>query len=95
MALEPKEAIPILTEVIVSPTPPRPALSPTVERDALVAELQTKIAARTFALTDEVLREAFAAMEAGLFERISAQLRRELPEIIDAALREHLGEERA
>jgi len=65
------------------------------ERDALVAELQTKIAARTFALTDEVLRAAFAEMEASLYERISARLRRELPEIIDAALREHLGEDRA
>jgi hypothetical protein len=34
-------------------------------------------------------------MEASLFERISAQLRRELPELIDATLREHLGEDRA
>jgi len=92
MAGEPGESIPILTDVILSTAP---LLPPVVERDALVAELQTKIAARTFALTDEVLREAFAKMEAGLFERISAQLRRELPEIIDAALREHLGEDRA
>ncbi len=92
MAGEPGESIPILTEVILSAAP---TLPPLIERDALVAELQTKIAARTFALTDEVLREAFAEMEAGLFERISAQLRRELPEIIDAALREHLGEDRA
>ena len=92
MARESQEGIPILTEVILSAAP---TLPPFVERDALVAELQTKLAARTFALTDEVLREAFAEMEAGLFERISAQLRRELPEIIDAALREHLGEERA
>jgi hypothetical protein len=90
MAREPGESIPILTDVILSAAPTLPQL---FERDALVAELQTKIAARTFALTDEVLREAFAAMEASLFERISAQLRRELPEIIDAALREHLGED--
>jgi len=92
MAREPGESIPILTDVILSgpPTPPQ-----IIERDALVAELQTKIAARTFALTDEVLRAAFAEMEASLYERISARLRRELPEIIDAALREHLGEDRA
>jgi hypothetical protein len=92
MAGEPSENIPILTDVILSAGP---TLPPLVERDALVAELQTKIAARTFALTDEVLREAFAQMEASLFERISAQLRRELPELIDATLREHLGEDRA
>ena len=91
MANEPGESIPILTDVILSAAPTLPHL---IERDALVAELQTKIAARTFALTDEVLREAFAAMEASLFERISAKLRRELPEIIDAALREHLDEDR-
>jgi DNA polymerase III chi subunit HolC len=92
MAREPGESIPILTDVILSGTPTPPQI---IERDALVAELQTKIAARTFALTDEVLRAAFAEMEASLYERISARLRRELPEIIDAALREHLGEDRA
>jgi hypothetical protein len=54
MAGEPGESIPILTEVILSSSPTLPHL---IERDALVAELQTKIAARTFALTDEVLRE--------------------------------------
>jgi hypothetical protein len=91
MASEPGESIPILTDIILSAAPTLPQL---IERDALVAELQTKIAARTFALTDEVLRAAFAEMEAGLYERISARLRRELPEIIDAALREHLGEDR-
>jgi len=92
MAGEPGESIPILTEVILAGAPTLPQV---IERDALVAELQTKIAARTFALTDEVLRAAFAEMEASLYERISARLRRELPEIIDAELREHLGEDRA
>jgi hypothetical protein len=32
-------------------------------------------------------------MEASLFEQITAKLRRELPELIDATLREHLGNE--
>jgi hypothetical protein len=91
MAPEPGESIPILTDVILSAGP---TLPPLVERDALVAELQTALAARTYALTEEVLRAAFAEMEASLFERITAQLRRELPEIIDATLRERLGEER-
>jgi hypothetical protein len=92
MEPEPGENIPILTDVILSAGP---TLPPLVERDALVAELQTTLAARTYALTEEVLRNAFAEMEANLFERITAQLRRDLPEIIDAALRERLGEERS
>ncbi len=89
MAPESGEGIPILTEVVLSAQPPLPL----VERDALVAELQTAIAARTFALTEEVLRTAFDEMEASLFERITARLRRELPEIIDATLRARLRED--
>jgi len=91
MASEPSESIPILTDAILSAGP---TLPPLVERDALVAELQTALAARAYALTEEVLRDAFAEMEANLLERITARLRRELPEIIDATLRERLGEER-
>ncbi|MEO8464256.1 MAG: hypothetical protein ABI640_02870 [Gammaproteobacteria bacterium] len=75
--------IPVLTDVIRRT---RPAL----DRDALIAELQTKLASRTFALADELLRSSFNAMEATLFEHISARLRSELPELIDATLREHL-----
>jgi len=92
MAHEPGESIPILTEVILSTGPTLPPLG---ERETLVAELQTALAARTYTLTEEVLRAAFAELEATLFERITAQLRRELPEIIDATLRERLGEERS
>ena len=88
---EPAESIPILTDVILSASP---TLPPLVERDALVAELQTALAARAYALTEEVLRAALTEMQASLLERITAQLRRELPEIIDATLRERLGAER-
>jgi uncharacterized protein (DUF2267 family) len=76
--------IPVLTDAI------RGTTLPTLDRDALIAELQTKLASRTFALADELLRSSFNAMEATLFEQISARLRRELPELIDATLREHL-----
>ena len=92
MASEPGEGIPILTEVILSAAP---TLPPLIEHETLVAELQTALAARTYALTEEVLRAAFAEIEATLFERITAQLRRELPELIDATLRERLGEDRS
>lgn len=76
--------IPVLTDVV------RHGATPPADRDTLIAELQTKLASRTYALADELIRSAFTAMEATLFEQISAQLRRELPELIDATLREHL-----
>jgi hypothetical protein len=96
---QPIEAgIPVLTDVIVvaaSPTLPPLARQRDLsfESDAVVAELQTKLASRAFALTEDLLRTAFAEMQASLFEQITAKLRRELPELIDATLREHLGTE--
>ena len=77
--------IPVLTDVI------RGATLPSLDRDGLIAELQTKLASRTFALADELLRSSFNAMEATLFEQISARLRSQLPELIDSTLREHLA----
>jgi uncharacterized protein (DUF2267 family) len=77
--------IPVLTDVIRGAQ-----LPPGTDRDALIAELQTKLATRTFALADELLRASFNAMEATLFEQISTKLRAQLPELIDATLREYL-----
>jgi hypothetical protein len=76
--------IPVLTDVIRSA-----ASLPGNELDALLAEVQTKLASRTFQLADELLKSAFAELEAALFEQISGKLRRQLPELIDAILREH------
>ena len=76
--------IPVLTEVIRGATAAQGH-----ELDALLAEVQTKLASRTFQLTDDLLRSAFAEMEAALFEQISGKLRSRLPELIDATLREH------
>ena len=78
-------SIPVLTEVVRKGT-----TVPQHELDALLAELQTTLAARTFRLTDDLLRSAFAQMEATLFEQITSKLRRQLPDLIDATLREHL-----
>jgi hypothetical protein len=61
--------------------------------EAVIAELQTRLAARTFALAEEIMQTAFADVEAKIREQISARLRRELPELIDSLLREHLGRE--
>jgi hypothetical protein len=85
MSQQPLELnIPVLTDVIRSA-----ASLPSAELDALLAEVQTKLASRTFKLADDLLRSAFAEMEAALFEHISGKLRRQLPELIDATLREH------
>ena len=77
-------SIPVLTDVIRTA-----AGSPNAELEGLLAELQLKLAARAFNLTDELLRSTFAAMQATVLEQISGQLRRQLPELIDATLREH------
>jgi hypothetical protein len=39
------------------------------------------------------MRKTFAEMEASIFEQISGRLRRELPELVDALLRERLTDE--
>ena len=78
-------SIPVLTDVIRGA-----ASSPNTELEALLAELQVKLATRAFKLTDDLLRSTFAAMQATVFEQISGQVRRQVPELIDATLREHL-----
>jgi hypothetical protein len=105
MAAEPKLDIPILIDAVgresidgrrwdkVSPLSAgavERSLRP--ERETLIAELQTEIAASMFALTDEIMRRTFAEMEACVFEQISARLRSELPEMIDALLRARLDD---
>lgn len=92
MAAEPKTQIPVLTEEIGEG--PEAADEPLArDTEALIAELQTQLASSTFALTDEILRKAFAEMEASVFEQITGRLRRELPEMIDELLRERLGDD--
>jgi hypothetical protein len=61
-----------------------------LDTETLIAELQTRIASETFALTEELMRTAFSEMEAKLHQQISACLRRDLPELIDSLLREQL-----
>jgi hypothetical protein len=70
-----------------------PALSGD-EAQTLIVELQTRIAAGAYALTDEILRSALAEMEAKLYRKISGRLRQELPDLIDTLLREQLERDR-
>jgi uncharacterized protein (DUF2267 family) len=78
-------SIPVLTEIIRNVPAPQAH-----DIDAVLAEVQTKLAARTFKLADDIMRSAFAELEATLFEQISGRLREQLPIIIDATLREYL-----
>jgi hypothetical protein len=93
MAAKSELVIPILTET-VDPDD-QSAVSelkaPIPDRETLIAELQTQLAASAFALTEDIMRTAFAEMEASIFEQITGRLRRELPEMIDILLRERLG----
>jgi hypothetical protein len=61
--------------------------------DTLIAELQTNLAASAFALTERLLHQALAEMQASVYEQVTAELRQELPELIDSVLRRHLGAE--
>lgn len=89
-----QEDIPVLTDVIVDDDAESAGdTTEAVDRAALIAELQTQLASNAYALTEQLLRNAFAEMEATLFAQISARLREELPELIDRILREHLGED--
>jgi len=91
MAAEPKIQVPVLTDEIIAN---EQAVDPHDggDRETLIAELQTQIAASTFELSDEIMRKAFAELEASIFEEIAGRLRRELPEMIDTLLRERLGD---
>jgi hypothetical protein len=85
----PQPDVPLLTEIVA-----RHAQLPPTEQDTLLAELTTKLAARAFALAERSLRESIREMEAAVFADVSGRLRRALPELIDATLREHISNHR-
>jgi len=84
--------IPVLTEVVYGLEDEESPAYPS-RAETLVAELQTRLASETFALAEELMRGAFAELEAHLFEQISRRLREKLPDLIDSILREHLAGE--
>lgn len=100
---DPAEAdLPILTDVVEL----RPATGSTGAYTAVAADadmgsgihsaeelamLQADLVSRAINLTDELLHGAAREMEGVLFERVLDRLRAALPEIVAAALREHLN----
>ena len=94
--------LPILTDVVELhatgnfPKPERPAETETPYASGLlteddVAALQSLLVSRTLNLTDELLHSAAREIEAVMFERVIDRLRAALPELVAAALREHLA----
>lgn len=102
MSREVSDELPILTDVVelhATGSFPRPdhigeaagpyASSLLSEDD--VSALQAALVSRMMNLTDELLHAAARDIEAVMFERVIDRLRAALPELVAAALREHLA----
>jgi hypothetical protein len=97
------DELPVLTDVVELhagggfPRPERALAGPEAPPapDALtpedIAALQATLVSRTMNLTDELLHAAARDIEAVMFERVIDRLRAALPELVAAALREHLA----
>ena len=103
MSAREENEIPLLTDIVddAGDSQSEPAAdeddamgSTIPDLETVIAELQTRIASQTFALTDDLMRTAFAEIEANVFRQISSRLRQQLPELIDSVLREHLEQQR-
>lgn len=96
------DELPILTDVVELhatgsfPRPDRieesggPYASGLLSDDDISA-LQAALVSRMINLTDELLHAAAREIEAVMFERVIDRLRAALPELVAAALREHLA----
>ncbi len=93
---------PILTDVVelhATGSFPRPdridepagAYASGLLSDDDIAALQAALVSRMMNLTDELLHAAAREIEAVMFERVIDRLRAALPELVAAALREHLA----
>lgn len=97
------DELPILTDVVELhatgsfPGPERPPAGPEAPYAAGlltpedIAALQATLVSRMMNLTDELLHAAARDIEAVMFERVIDRLRAALPELVAAALREHLA----
>lgn len=94
--MKPHDDIPVLTDVVVRHEPPEYSnvvvleRRPTLPSETVLAALQADVVARALNLTDELLHNAAREMEAVMFERVLDRLREALPELVSAAIRDHL-----
>lgn len=84
MTPERDEDIPTLTDVV--------SLEPRGIAPETLAALHADLTAAVIKLAEELLHAASREMEAVMFERVCDRLRARLPEIVDRALKERLGE---
>jgi hypothetical protein len=99
---DPADELPILTDIVelhATGSFPRPKqddetngpyASGLLSPDDIAA-LQADLVSRMMNLTDELLHAAARDIEAVMFERVIDRLRAALPELVAAALREHLA----
>ncbi len=102
MSRDPADELPILTDIVelhATGSFPRPEqddeangpyASGLLSPDDIAA-LQAALVSRMMNLTDELLHAAARDIEAVMFERVIDRLRAALPELVAAALREHLA----
>jgi hypothetical protein len=80
--------VPVLTDLVAGPrVTPLGKLSDD-DREALIAEVQTRMAADCFELVEGMIDEAARQVESILYQHVKAQLRAELPEVVEAVLRD-------
>ncbi len=84
------DAVPLLTERVAGPLREATEVLTEAERAALLAEVQTKLTAECFDLIETMLDDAARQVENILYQKVKAQLRAELPEVIEAALEDIL-----
>lgn len=77
------EAIPTLTEIVELEGP---SIDP-----QLLEAMRAEISAQVMRLVEELMREASRELETILLKRVSDRLRQRLPELVEDAMREHLG----
>jgi hypothetical protein len=94
--MKPQDEIPVLTDVVARREPPDRGTVVVLERrpqppsETTLAALQADVVARALDLTDELLHNAAREMEAVMFERVLDRLREALPDLVAAAIRDHL-----
>ncbi len=85
-----EKKIPVLTDMVAGPGE---KISPSAQVTAdELAELQSRIATRGYALMERLLHESLREMEANLFADVIGRLRSELPDLIEDALHEHFAD---
>lgn len=82
--------VPVLTSVVDAPAQADSG-TPTPARlsDEELMALRSRLASATRNLAERLIEESLGELEMALFERVSARLREQLPDMLEQALRDH------